>query len=203
MKNFPKAGLLILTLVTPALIFVFLKFFGTNHYVLPYFNPQTNSNGQVIVENGDTLFRKVSGIKLKSSETNLTGKIAVIHYLPETCKDSCLLMLAQLQRINNLATNIPDLYVITLADSTNRANPEYPDELGKYNCKVLLTNHEELGNVVKDNLGIQRDDLKNKLVLVDKEGYTRGYYNGADAEDADRLMAEIKILQYEYKNSTH
>jgi len=202
MKNFPKAGLLILTLVTPALIFVFLKFFGTNHYVLPYYNPQSNRNGQIVVENGDTLFSKNSEIKLKSAKTSIEDKLTVVNYLPEICEDSCLLMLAQLERINNLTTDIPDLAILTLTESGKQSSG-YSDELGKGKWKVLPASNDEARNVLEKQLGLQTASFDNKLVLIDKQGYTRGFYNGADSEDADRLMAEIKILQYEYKNSTH
>jgi len=202
MKNFSKAGLLIITLVTPALIFVFLTYFGTNHYVLPYYNPTINRTGQVEIENGDTLFRKISEIKLKAAKTNVIGKLTVVNYLPETCKDSCLLMLAQLERINNLTSDIPDLVILSLTKTVKKKS-DYSDELGKGGWKVLSANKDESMNVLHNQLGLQTNSFENRLVLIDKQGFTRGFYNGADSEDADRLMAEIKILQYEYRNSTH
>ncbi|TLU89854.1 hypothetical protein [Dyadobacter sediminis] len=112
-------------------------------------------------------------------------------------------MLAQIQRVNNLTIDIPDLVITTLADSAYMQHSDYPDELGKQNWKILLTGKEEATDVMEKLSGSCQDDLHNMLVLVDKDGYTRGYYKGADPEDSDRLMAEIKILQYEYKNSTH
>lgn len=202
MKNFPKAGLLILTLVTPALIFVFLKYFGTNHYVLSYYNPQVNSNGEIIIENGDTLFSKISEIKLKSAKANVEDKITVISYLPANCTDSCLLMLAQLERVNNLATDIPDLVILSLTEDTKESSG-LSGEMGKGKWNVLQTSEEEAIIAMHEQLGLKTENFENKLVLIDKQGFTRGFYNGADSEDADRLMAEIKILQYEYKNSTH
>jgi protein SCO1 len=33
-----------------------------------------------------------------------------------------------------------------------------------------------------------------QFILIDKEGYTRGVYDGTDPEDVDRLLAELKIL---------
>jgi protein SCO1/2 len=38
-----------------------------------------------------------------------------------------------------------------------------------------------------------------KLILVDKEGYIRGFYDGTDKKDVDRLMLEIKVLQKIYE----
>ncbi len=33
-----------------------------------------------------------------------------------------------------------------------------------------------------------------KLVLVDKEGIVRGFYDGTNKEDVDRLVLEIRVL---------
>ncbi|KAA6441797.1 hypothetical protein FEM33_00570 [Dyadobacter flavalbus] len=112
-------------------------------------------------------------------------------------------MLAQLQRINNLAAETSGLSIITLTGSSLGKNPDYPEELGKQNWEVQLADKEEAANAFRLLLGQESGTIENKLVLIDKEGFTRGFYNGADPEDADRLMAEIKILQYEYKNSAH
>jgi protein SCO1/2 len=41
-------------------------------------------------------------------------------------------------------------------------------------------------------------DHSSKLVLVDKERRIRGYYNGTDEKEVDRLILETKILLHEY-----
>ncbi|MDB5240267.1 MAG: electron transporter SenC, partial [Spirosoma sp.] len=33
-----------------------------------------------------------------------------------------------------------------------------------------------------------------KLVLVDKQGIVRGFYDGTDKEDVDRLVLEMRVL---------
>jgi protein SCO1 len=38
-----------------------------------------------------------------------------------------------------------------------------------------------------------------KMVLVDKEGVIRGYYDGTDRKEVDRLLVEIKVLLNNYK----
>ena len=38
-----------------------------------------------------------------------------------------------------------------------------------------------------------------QFILVDKQGYIRGFYDGTDPEEVDRLMAEVKILLDIYK----
>jgi protein SCO1/2 len=38
-----------------------------------------------------------------------------------------------------------------------------------------------------------------RLVLTDPDRRIRGYYDGTDFEDVNRLLDEIKVLQWEYK----
>ena len=38
-----------------------------------------------------------------------------------------------------------------------------------------------------------------KLLLIDKEGYVRGIYDGTYSPDVERLVAEIKVLSEIYK----
>ena len=37
-----------------------------------------------------------------------------------------------------------------------------------------------------------------RLVLVDKEGIIRGFYDGTDKKEVDRLLVEIKVLKSMY-----
>jgi protein SCO1/2 len=204
MKNFSKAGLLIVTLVIPALIFTFLKFFATNHYDLSYFNPERDLNGQVLIQNGDTVFHKVAGICLEGgANTNLKG-LTIVSYLPDVCDDSCKVMLAQLQRISDLRNDIPGVNIITAISSKHNVK-ELPEEIGKPGWRLVDRSKEVIDTCFAKDLGLDLNVKKgpgsNRLVLIDDKGFVRGYYNGADEVDTDRLMAEIKILDYESKNS--
>ncbi len=39
-----------------------------------------------------------------------------------------------------------------------------------------------------------------KLVLIDKEGRIRGFYDGTDYESVNLLIDEIKVLKWEYNH---
>ena len=199
MKNFPKAGLLIVTLVIPALIFIFLKFFARNHYDLPYFNPERNNVGAIIVQNGDTLFHKVSDRIFTKEAAEFRGKLTVIHYLPEACGETCKLVISQLQRISALHAEIPELNVLTLAQDAAKQNAEVPGVNGK-EWKLFTYPESETTSFFEKELGIQKDQLESAqdlIILADANGFVRGYYKGVDPEEIERLMAEIKILAYE------
>lgn len=207
MKKSLKAGLLILTLVIPALIFTFLQFFANNHYDLPYYHPLKGSDGHVIVENGDTLYNRVAQLKLveggdsKSIVVKFKNKVTVVSYLPQKCDDSCQLVLSQLERIYGLRNEIPDLHILTLAEKASLR----PAKSNGDGWKVVYAEPESLRKCLeelrfrtalpKNKSGI----LTSKLALIDRNGFMRGYYDGSDAPEIDRLMAEIKILDYEEK----
>ncbi|WP_159469213.1 hypothetical protein [Dyadobacter sp. 3J3] len=214
MINFRKAGLLIVTLVIPALVFTFLKFFATNHYDLQHYFPVTDSSGKVEVNNGDTLFYKVPVIHLKNTSGQLVseefgnGKVTVVGYLPENCLNTCEIVLAQVERVFALKETIPYLNVVTLSDKWAGKKDTYPEEINTKGWKVLTGSDDELKKVWDSELrllteipGSKTNSLETKLVLIDAEGYIRGYYNASDSEETNRLMAEIKILDYEKKEN--
>jgi protein SCO1/2 len=204
MKNFPKAGLLIVTLVIPALIFAFLRFFATNHYDLSYFNPELDVNRKVIVQKGDTIFHKVSGICGEVGVRNIKG-LTVVSYLSEVSDDSSKLMLSQLQRVFDMKSDMTDLNIVTIEINGHNSSTDLPEEVGRPGWALIKVVKETSDTCFVKELGFNRDPVSrlkpNSLVLIDRQGYVRGYYNGADVKEMDRLMAEIKILDYESKNA--
>ncbi|MCE6988773.1 hypothetical protein [Dyadobacter sp. CY323] len=199
MKNFSKAGLLIVTLVIPALIFAYLNFFAKNHYILPYFFPSKDLQGNVIVQNGDTLFRKIGSICPQLNGVGIDKRLTVVSTLPASCDDHCQAVLSQLERIVALQKGIPQLGVLTITDKEPTLNGKLPDSMGKDGWKVIVQ-AKGLSDCLESegNVQIGRDS---RLVLIDNEGFVRGFYDGSIEAETDRLMAEIKILDYETKTS--
>lgn len=208
MKNFPKAGLLIVTLVIPALIFVLLRLFATNHYDLPYFNPEVGTDGKPVIANGDTVFLKRSALQLASGAYGIANDISVISFLPNECGDSCKLVLSNLKRIYDMRSETNNLTIKTLTEDSIITAEAYPQELGKEGWKTLKATFAEATEILNPkSLALQQtaelSSIESRLMLIDSKGYTRGFYNGTDPEEIDRLMAELKILNYEKKASAN
>ena len=214
MINFRKAGLLILTLVIPALVFVFLKLFATNHYDLPYYHPQVTSTGEIVKSDGDTVFYQLPEITLKNTngkpfvEQFKNGKITVVNFLPQECDDSCKIVLGQIERVSALTETIPNLQLITLSENWDGKKANYPSLMDSNSWLVLTGPKAEIEGICKRVLKMETkvpkaktNSLESKLVLVDTKGQIRGYYNLSDLEETDRLMGEIKILDYEKKSN--
>lgn len=211
--NFRKAGLLILTLVIPALVFVFLKFFARNHYDLPYYFPLTDANGATKMYQGDTVFYKVPDLRIRLAGGAMIDpglwerKISVVSYLPENCSDSCQLVLSQLDRVAGMEEVIGGLQVITLTDKWDGKKDFYPESLNTNKWLLGVGTKSEIDSTLNLVLRIQTNvpkvktnSIETKLILVDGNAHIRGYYNAANAEEVDRLMAEIRILDYEKKS---
>lgn len=196
MKKFPKAGLLIVTLVIPALIFALLKLFGTNHYDLPYFVAEKDGNGSIIVQNGDTLFHQVSGDCGAFGGVNLDGRLTVVSRMPSNCGEPCERATDEMERIAALKASIPELQVLSIGEDTVKRGSW---QLVKADSAAIASCFsKELTDAAK------KSDTSNgpagQIVLIDRERHVRGFYKAGDGEETDRLMAEIKILDYEKKN---
>ena len=188
MKITPKAGLLILTLVIPALIFTFLRFFARNHYDLPYFNPVTTADGRVKVVNGDTTFRQIPSIC--NSDISTPGKLTIVYPFEVKSADSLEMISSKLQRLEDLRTEIDNIQLVILpVESSISMSPGLDPKVWKVLAKQGMPISECINSLYGDKAA--------HLVLIDSQGFTRGYYKIGDAEDSDRLMAELKILQYQ------
>lgn len=201
-----------LTLAFPVLIFLFLKLFTTNHYDLPYYVPIRDSVSNEIVMNGvDTVFYHLDDFKLlmTSNESvtsaQLRGKMTVVSSIQLSNADGYGKVVDELVRINKLASSYPELVIITLIPQRRE------DILAELNNKRLFPDSwkliplpdssqseyvEQVFHLNEKGSGLQTISLNNRLSLIDASGYIRGYYNALDPEDVDRLMAEIKILDY-------
>ncbi len=234
MKRFKKAGILILTLVVPALIFLFLKLFGQNHFVLPRYIPVIDSatnepimkkrldpimNQEIV----DTVFRTIPAFSFIDQDSavfsseNTKGKIYVANFIFTRCGLICPKVTNQLARVQDAFLDKDDVIFVS-----HTVDPLYdkPHVLKKYAIKndaiknkwfFVTGDKGELYKMALKGYFIPVSDASvynkaitnpdeafihsEKMILVDKEGVIRGFYDGADPKEIDRLMVEIKILR--------
>ncbi|MBD2699681.1 SCO family protein [Spirosoma sp. BT702] len=229
-----KAGILLATLLIPALLYLFLRFGTQNHYVLPRYLPKIDSAkgepllGKVKLANGnvviDTIYNRIPPFSLidqdaKSvNESIVKGKIYVADFFFTRCGTICPRMSSQLTRVQDIFRNNPDVIFLS-----HTVDPEHdrPEKLKAYARKYeaipgkwyFLTGSKDaiyelamhgyyLPTVdagVKEGKPDETFIHSEKLVLVDKEGIVRGFYDGTDKENVDRLVLEIRVLLDIYK----
>ncbi len=229
MSKIQKAGILLTTLLVPALLYIFLRFGTQNHYVLTRYLPRIDSArgeplmGIVTLANGrqitDTLYNHIPPFSLidQNSDTvrqsMVKGKIYVASFFFTRCGTICPKISSQLTRVQDIFRNQADVMLLS-----HSVDPEHdrPEQLREYAKKYeaipgkwyFLTGSKQaiydlalhgyylpvVDAGVKEGKPDETFIHSEKLVLVDKEGIVRGFYDGTDTKDVDRLILEIRVL---------
>lgn len=217
-----KALILGILLLVPLLIFIFIGSFGEHHYTLPKYFPQVTATGEVQRDaKGDTLFSQVPAFQLTSqqgqaiSQKDLDGHIYVADFFFATCPDICKAMSSQMVRVQEAFQDEEQVKLVSFT-----VNPEYdtPEVLREYGERYgadpgkwyfLTGDRDKIYTLAQKGFYLpvmkvegQQDFIHSeKFMLVDKDRYVRGIYDGTDKEDVDRLIIEIKVLLDEYSKS--
>lgn len=145
---------------------------------------------------------------------HLRGKIYVADFFFTTCGNMCPKMTSQMERLNEEFANDDDFMLVS-----HSVTPEidsipvlkaYAIEHNAVAPKwhLLTGKKEDIYKLARQSYFSVKDQWKGDLgdfihtenfVLVDKEGRIRGYYDGTDPADVDKLMTEVAILKKEYE----
>ncbi|MVM33323.1 SCO family protein [Spirosoma sp. HMF4905] len=224
-----KAGILLATLLVPALLYLFLRFGTQNHYVLGRYLPKIDSTkgeplmGKVKLADGseivDTIYNHIPPFKLIDQDGKVIdqsivkNKIYVASFFFTRCGTICPRISSQLTRVQDIFINNPDILFLS-----HTVDPEHdrPAQLKAYAQKYnaipgrwyfLTGSKADIYNLAMHGYYLPTVDAglkegkpdetfihSEKLVLVDKEGIVRGFYDGTDKEDVDRLVLETRVL---------
>lgn len=206
--------MLLLILVIPVFIYLFLQSFGSNSYAIPVFYEEgvesslehcEFSKGQHFVPD----FTMTSHDNEEIAGELMENKITVVDFFFTSCPDICPVMSSELGRVNEIfkdktAVQIFSFTVDPAYDTPQVLNAyakEYGAEGGQW--KFLTGEKEEIYSLarcgfllpVQDGDGSKADFIHSeKIILVDGQKRIRGYYDGTDREEIDRLITEINIL---------
>lgn len=226
-RKFLKAGILAILLGVPALIFVILHQFGQNHYDLPFLFPETNDYGEAVVADGDTVFIQVPNFELTDqygrqfSTERMNGNVTVTSFFFTRCGTVCPKISSELTRVQGVFKDKNNVLLMSMSidpkhDSVSVLN-DYADkyeavkdkwffltgdkkeiyDLAIKGFKLPVSDASEYNPEIKDI-----DDTfihSEKVLLIDKEGFIRGIYDGTNKEEVDRLIVEISVLLDSYK----
>lgn len=182
----------------------------------PIIGKQLNDFGQEVE---DTLFRTVPGFRLTNQDGGITdstavkGNIHVAAFFFTRCGTICPKISSELTRVQDIFREKPEIIFLSFS-----VDPEHdkPEQLKKYaqryeaipgkwyfltGDKAQIYNLAQRGYflpVVDHGVSYGKPDEtfihSEKLVLVDKAGHIRGFYDGTDKVDVDRLILEIRVL---------
>ncbi len=216
-----KAGILIVVLVLPALVFIFLKSFGDNKFDLPYFFPELDESGQVVITNGDTVFNTIQNFQLLDHDSlNFQlaeqSDIKIVNFFFTRCGTICPISNHNLDRVKETFKLDSRLSYLSIS-----VDPVYdtPSTLKKYieknnfkhdSWKFLTGEKAKIYDLAIKEFKIPVSDAStydstiksidetfihsDKFLLLDSDNHVRGIYTGTDNEEIDRLKLEIKIL---------
>ena len=179
--------------VNPRLVDFSMKHITKDHTIADF--ELTNQNGQ------------------KITNKNYQDKIYVADFFFTRCQTICIAMAYNMNELQDFYKNDDDILFLShsvtpIIDSV-AALKEYADRKGvidgKWNITTGAKTHiYELARksyfaVLDEGTGDENDFIHTEqFVLVDKEKRIRGYYDGTEKEDMEKLKKDILLLKEEY-----
>ena len=179
--------------VNPRLVDFSMKHITKDHTIADF--ELTNQNGE------------------KITNKNYKDKIYVADFFFTRCQTICIAMAYNMNELQDFYKNDDDILFLShsvtpIIDSV-AALKEYADRKGvidgKWNITTGAKTHiYELARksyfaVLDEGTGDENDFIHTEqFVLVDKEKRIRGYYDGTEKEDMEKLKKDIVLLKEEY-----
>ncbi len=164
----------------------------------------TIANFKLINQNGDTI-----------TQNNYKDKIYIADFFFTTCPSICPVMTGNMVKIQEQIVNDNDVMLLShsvtpVIDSVAQLK-KYALEKGVIDNKWnLVTGNKkhiyELARksylaVKEDGNGDAYDMIHTEnFILVDKERRIRGFYDGTNTEEMEKLLSDLKLLKASYKN---
>jgi len=165
--------------------------------------------------NGDTVYQKIPHFVLLNQDSmpfdsqQLVGKVHVADFMFTSCPGICPVMTSQMQRLQEMTKDFPPFQMLSFTVDPDR---DTPSKLKAYAKKhradlkrwTFLTG--PMDSIYKVGikgyyLGMQKDSTEpggylhsGRFVLVDGKGLIRGYYDGTNVNDVNRLRDDLAVL---------
>lgn len=144
---------------------------------------------------------------------DLAGKVWIADFIFTHCAGPCPLLSVQMGALQDLLSEMPDVRLVSITVDPERDTPrllsDYALRYGADRDRWLFITGEKpavyrliregFRVVVGDEPEEGTDQIMHSLrfALVDRKGRVRAYYDGTDAELADRLLPDVRRLLQE------
>ena len=181
--------------VNPKLVDESIKHVRRNHKVADF---------SLFNQNGETI-----------TQQDYEGKIYVADFFFTRCMTICPVMTNNIGKLQEVFKNDDDIKFLSLSVTPEMDSipilRAYADKKGVIDAKWNITTGDKKHiyhlarksyfTVLDEGDGGLQDFIHTEnFVLVDKKQQIRGYYDGTNNEDIERLIVDIKILQKEFKD---
>lgn len=200
----------------PAFFLLFFESGNHSFYRLPHYGPKT------AIAEGDTAYYQIPKFSFTNQfgedfgSKQLESKIIVANFIftrcPSICPDMTYKMLRLQWKLEDPAYK--DVQFISTSVDPEFDNPKVLEDFARKNdanfdrWNFLTGNRESIYRFASEGLFLAASEdvlapggflHSEKCVLIDRNGYIRGFYNGTDFEEMDRLQDDIKLLLKEEK----
>jgi protein SCO1/2 len=200
----------------PAFFLLFFESGTHTFYNLPKYGPKTP------LENGDTLYYEIPDFSFTNQfgeaygSAQLENKIIVANFIftrcPSICPDMTYKMLRLQWKLDDPA--FQDLKFISTSVDPEYDTPQVLEKFGRKNdadfdrWNFLTGDRKAIYTFAAEGLFLAASEdvlapggflHSEKCVLIDRNRNIRGFYDGTDFDEIDRLEADLKLLLKEEK----
>lgn len=217
-----KVVIMSLLMLLPLGIIFVISNFGRNNYNLPVFfaeDSMLTDKGAYEVTEAHTIppFQLTDHLGKVITQEQLKGTIYVADFFFTRCGSICPNMSMQLTRVQEEFLAIDDVKLVSFTVDPENDTVEvlnaYAKEYGAVYDKwrfatgtkediYLLAQKGFYISAMEDTMNPVEFIHSEKLILVDKNGWIRGYFNGTDSKEVDKLITEIKVLRRIYEDKS-
>lgn len=200
----------LLIVMVPLLAFTVMNWYENNVEALPYYKNGTATESAGVVHFTVPAFTFINEDSIPLTNNFIKGKIWVVNYFFTSCPTVCPKMMAGMQHIQQAFPNDGQVRLVSL---TVDPYHDTPAKLKSYAQHKNINLHQwQLGTgqkaglyrFARNGLFITADDgdggandfiHSDKIVLVDRQNHIRGYYDGADNDEINQLIKDIRRLK--------
>ncbi|KAA2244751.1 SCO family protein [Chitinophaga agrisoli] len=210
-----------LAVLVPLLGYLITDHYGRNVVPVPRF--YIPEGVDTVVKNGsthyDTVYHTIRNFKLTNQQgqqvglQDLPGKVVLVDFFFTSCTSICPTLTANLKKIQEAyVKNDTLLQLLSFSVDPERDSSErlrwYANKHGinPDNWWLLTGDKKEIYDLARHDFFVSvtegdggADDFihTEKLVLIDKNGHIRGYYNGLDSNAIRQCANDIAVLHLE------
>jgi protein SCO1/2 len=147
---------------------------------------------------------------------DLKGKIWVAKFFFTSCAGICIPMNQNMKQVQKAFANEPDIVIVSITVDPQTDTPEVLREFRKNYDAIdgkwffLTGNKKDIYRLARHGFKVAAEEVppqeeggptdfihSDRFILVDRNGFIRGYYNGTDSQQVKKLIADIRRLMKE------
>ncbi|MFN8436447.1 MAG: SCO family protein [Cytophagales bacterium] len=216
-----KNAIIIVTVAALFLGAVFWALKPSKKYVLPFYQYNNQTHTLEKFPQPFTELAKVGAFKCLDqngntySQENIGNRIFVADYFFVTCPGICKQMGQQMQRLYKKYEKDENLVLLSYTSKPEEDSVKVLQEYSKRmkvedtdKWKFLVGDKNLMFDLAQKDFGLLNpEDAESdfvhteRFVLVDKNKYIRGYYDGTSPQEVDQLIKDIDLLKNEYSTN--